>query len=200
MTPEVHPDPEPTQAGNRLGEQRTQRVLVSATHRARRRESPDVEGGWRSMSTLSATATSMSGSQTPRRCPPHWDSRGRTQQNYPATHPRAPELTAHPPGPLTHGGKPISPCQPREKVTLWPQATCHGSSLTRHRSEGPGGRGKPAREEGPGGRPGRSRHKPTTGQGQITIVITFEIEAPAGGRNSERGDNKRTHRRKQHWR
>ena len=114
--------------------------------------------------------------------------------------PGRPELTAHPPGPLTQGGKQISPYQPSEKITLWLQVTCHGSSLTRHSSKGPGGRGKPAREEGPGGRPGRSRHKPTTGPGQITIEITFEIEAPAGRRNSERGDNKRTHPRKQHRR
>ena len=59
-------------------------------------------------------------------------------------------------------------------------------TFQRKSPRGRGGRGEPAREEGPGGRPGRSRHKPTTGPGQITIEITFEIEAPAGTRNSER--------------
>ena len=31
--------------------------------------------------------------------PPHWDSRGKKQQNYPATHPRAPRVDGAPTGP-----------------------------------------------------------------------------------------------------
>ena len=53
------------------------------------------------------------GIPTTRRTNPHWDSRGRTQQNYPATHPRAPRVSGTPPGPLAHGGKQISFYQPR---------------------------------------------------------------------------------------
>ena len=73
-------------------------LLYWHPNQARRRESPDVEGGWRSVSTLSATATSMSGSQRHAgRTPTGTAGEGRSKITLRHT-PGRPELAAHPTG------------------------------------------------------------------------------------------------------
>ena len=106
-------------------------------------------------------------------------------------HPQEPGVCGTPPRhPLAQGDKQISLANRGRGIMT--QQSDH--DLPGRLPQGPGGRGKPAREEGPGGRPGRSRHKPTTGPGQITIEVA--IDNPAGQAAERLGEHKQEDTRK----
>ena len=145
-------------------------------------------------------ATSMAGSQTTRRCPPHCDSRGMTQQNYPATHPRAPRVDGTPPGPPN----------PRRQANFHLPAEGLSHSLAssdmprfitdQAQLQGPRGYGK----AGPGGGTrGAPRPEPTHADNRSGANHNRNhVRNGKTRRQAEQRevDNKRTHRRQQHRR
>ena len=135
---------------------------------------PELGSRWRSMSTLSAAGI-LDGGVHPNaaaQLPPRGQPTERGEGVRPRTprHPRQPRERRHtPPAPLSHTEAGKFPPASQGRVLRLPtgeQERPPGSSLTRDRPRGRGGRGKPAREDGPEGRPGRSRQKTETGPGQ----------------------------------